>query len=865
VKTKNPITGKSIIHKKETPDTKVINGAVMAITGTRSSKMQRPTSRGKFLFVGKKKFWIRGVTYGTFRPNEAGDPLPEEGTIRRDFAQMVAHNINTVRLYTVPPVRLLDLAAEYGLRIMLGLPWEQHITFLDNKKVVQKIKDQVRQRVRTCAGHPAVLCYAIGNEIPSGIARWYGSRRVEQFLRELYDTVKAEDPESLVTYVNYPPTEYLQLPFLDLFCFNVYLETQETLNAYLARLQNLAGDRPLIMAEIGLDSRRNGLNKQSEILDWQIRTAFKRGVAGVFIFSWTDEWHRGGFDILDWDFGITNRDREPKVALKHVGRAFGDDVLSTRETWPFISVAVCTFNGDATLRECLDSLFQLNYPNYEVIVVNDGSSDDTEAIARCYDCRVITTLNRGLSNARNTAWQAAKGEFVAYIDDDAYADPDWLSYLAFTFLETEYAAVGGPNLPPPGDGFVATCVANAPGGPTHVLLSDQEAEHIPGCNMAFRKEALEKIGGFDSRYRTAGDDVDICWQIQERGWKIGFNPAAVVWHHHRNAISTYWKQQKGYGKAEALLETKWPQKFNFAGHLSWGGRLYAPGVIQPLLYPRWKIRYGIWGTGFFQSLYERDPHRALWFPLLPEWYVLVAILMGIAILGFIWSPLLWVFPLAGLTLAVVLLQAIRSTLMVHFRKEDRIRPGEKLKLKLLTGYLFLVQPLARLFGRLEYGLTLWRRRHKGAWPWPRRTYFQIWSEHWKSPEDWLTRLESLLFESGVRVKRGGAYDPWDLELREGLSMPTRILMVIEEHGSGKQLIRFRIWPRYDLINVIPVAFFLVLSMLALIDHAWPAAILMVVITSILIYHLFRHNLPLILACMRELDEIREKSQQHIEK
>src|SRR2546422_2688657 len=104
------------------------------------------------------------------------------------------------------------------------------------------------------------------------------------------------------------------------------------------------------------------------------------------------------------------------------------------------------------------------------------------------------------------------------------------------FRSTSHAAVGGPNLAPPGDGPIAECIARAPGGPVHVLLSDREAEHIPGCNMAFRKARLEAVGGFDPQFRTAGDDVDICWRLEERGWTLGFSAAAMVWHHRRNSV-----------------------------------------------------------------------------------------------------------------------------------------------------------------------------------------------------------------------------------------------------------------------------------------------------------------------------------------
>ena len=116
---------------------------------------------------------------------------------------------------------------------MVGLPWEQHITFLDSRSRAGDIEARVREGVRACAGHPAILCYAVGNEIPASIVRWYGRRRIERFLRRLYKAAKAEDLGALVTYVNYPTTEYLDLSFFDLYTFNVYLEDEDRLAAYL--------------------------------------------------------------------------------------------------------------------------------------------------------------------------------------------------------------------------------------------------------------------------------------------------------------------------------------------------------------------------------------------------------------------------------------------------------------------------------------------------------------------------------------------------------------------------------------------------------------------------------------------------------
>src|SRR5438874_6139274 len=354
-------------------------------------------------------------------------------------------------------------------------------------------------RSRICAGHPALLCYALGNEIPALMARWLGRRKVERYLERLYRIVNQEDPEGLVTYVNYPTTEYLRLPFLDLICFNVYLESQDRFEPYLARLHNIAGDRPLLMSELGLDALRNGEGGQARSLDWQVRTAFAAGCGGVRVVAWADEWYRHGRDVQDWAFGQTRADRSPKPALETVREAFAEAPFTPSLPWPRISVVVCSCNGGRTIRDACEGLRRLDYPNYEVIVVDDGSNDDTAAIAVQYDVRLIRTPNRGLSSARNTGLAAGTGEIVADGDDGADRGPRWRTYLPATFLRTSHVGVGGPNIAPAGDGPIAECVARAPGGPVHVLVTDREAEHIPGCNLAVRTAYRESVGGFYPR------------------------------------------------------------------------------------------------------------------------------------------------------------------------------------------------------------------------------------------------------------------------------------------------------------------------------------------------------------------------------
>ena len=168
--------------------------------------------------------------------------------------------------------------------------------------------------------------------------------------------------------------------------------------------------------------------------------------------------------------------------------------------------------------------------------------------------RVIDIPNGGLSAARNVGLAEATGEIVAYTDADTRVDRDWLTFLVQPFLTSDVVGSGGPNVVPADDPPMAQCIARAPGGPTHVLLDDRIAEHVPGCNMAFRRDALLAIGGFNPIYLRAGDDVDVCWRLQARGWKIGFASAALVWHHHRASVKAYWRQQVGYGEGETLAD-----------------------------------------------------------------------------------------------------------------------------------------------------------------------------------------------------------------------------------------------------------------------------------------------------------------------
>jgi GT2 family glycosyltransferase len=149
------------------------------------------------------------------------------------------------------------------------------------------------------------------------------------------------------------------------------------------------------------------------------------------------------------------------------------------------------------------------------------------------------------------------------------------------------------------------------------MLDDRVAEHIPGCNMAFRRDALLAINGFNPIYLRAGDDVDLCWRLQAKGYKLGFAPSALVWHHHRASVKAYWRQQVGYGEGEAWLEAHHPEKF--AGrNVIWRGHIYSPLPFVRALRTK-RVNSGVWGTAPFPSVYNTHsnplgflPHSAHW-------------------------------------------------------------------------------------------------------------------------------------------------------------------------------------------------------------------------------------------------------------
>jgi O-antigen biosynthesis protein len=651
---------------------------------------------GKQFACGGARFAFHGVTYGTFAARPDGALFPDTDRIRQDLGAMSAAGFTVVRTYTPPPDDLLDAASENGLKVLAGLFFRDWRYLLgtqpaEQRRLAAQARAEARELAIRLAENPTVLGICAGNEIPADVVRWVGSKVVSRLIAEQADVVHSVDPEQLVTYANYPSTEYLHVPNLDFATFNVFLESRVEMRRYLTKVQHLANDLPLVMGEMGLsgDGTPDGDALQAEALEWQLETALERGVAGTCIFSWTDDWAVGGQAIRGWHFGLTRSDRRPRPALAVAERANRRTLRDLRAEWPAMSVVICAHNAESTLDECLRHTSAVDYEPFEVIVVDDGSTDATASIARKHDgVRVLSVPHAGLAAARNEGLRAATGEIVAYLDSDAYPSAEWLLYLALGFDRPDVVGVGGPSTAAPQDDMGSHQVAAAPGGPVHVLLGDDRAEHIPGCNMAFRKSILEQIGGFDTAFTVAGDDVDLCWRIIDRGWQIGFHPAAHVWHHRRSGLRAYLRQQLGYGRSEALVEARHPYRFTRTGTARWRGRIYQP---VPSRQGSQRIYRGIYGTSGYQSVYGSGGGA-----------IDVAHHVGvpIAVIAVATAPLALVaMPFGIVPVAALLFLVALGAIDFGTATPPAVIRKKRLSYRLGVALMHLAQPLSRTFAR----------------------------------------------------------------------------------------------------------------------------------------------------------------------
>lgn len=208
-----------------------------------------------------------------------------------------------------------------------------------------------------------------------------------------------------------------------------------------------------------------------------------------------------------------------------------------------MSIVVATYNRFKDLRECLSSIFSLKTKPYEVIVVDSNSTDGTKTLRDSFHIKFVSTSKRNLPYARNLGISMANGDVVAFLDDDVVVHKEWLNQIIESYVDKSVGGVGGRVIPYGKSAKLYLKISKCDVGkvysnglvignfdvPSQSLL---EVDSLLGCNMSFRRELLLRLKGFDENYAGTGyrDDTDMCIRIRKLGYKILYNPKALVWH-----------------------------------------------------------------------------------------------------------------------------------------------------------------------------------------------------------------------------------------------------------------------------------------------------------------------------------------------
>jgi glycosyltransferase involved in cell wall biosynthesis len=255
--------------------------------------------------------------------------------------------------------------------------------------------------------------------------------------------------------------------------------------------------------------------------------------------------------------------------------------------FPYFSVIVPTYSRPKQLASCLNSLCLLKYPvdRFEVIVVDDGSetplNETVSSVQNKLNFRMVRQPNSGPASARNRGAQEAKGDFLAFTDDDCLPEPDWLNALASQFVRTPDHAIGGRT--------INELNNNTYSAASQMLIeylygyynrNADDARFIASNNLAFPAEMFRKIGGFDIRFMlVAGEDRELCDRWLFHGHRISYVPEAVVHHAHALSFFHFCRQHFNYGRGA----------FDF--HRARASRNQSPVKVEPFSFYTDLLRY----------------------------------------------------------------------------------------------------------------------------------------------------------------------------------------------------------------------------------------------------------------------------------
>lgn len=245
--------------------------------------------------------------------------------------------------------------------------------------------------------------------------------------------------------------------------------------------------------------------------------------------------------------------------MKHARKA-----MITSEIRPTVSIVVPVRNGVATIGNLLESLLKIEYDKnrLEIVVVDGGSTDGTGDIVAKFPVKLLTQEGEGLNGGRNTGIRSSAGEIVAFTDADCTVPKNWINKIVENFNDPKVGCVGG-NSKGFYNNFLSQYADNSMFPTQRIFKKRQKLDGIKpflncpaGSNMAFRRDALEKVGGFDEGIRYGFDEDELVERICRAGYKMVLDPDALVWHKHRSTLNALLKQHLDFGRGGGILLKK---------------------------------------------------------------------------------------------------------------------------------------------------------------------------------------------------------------------------------------------------------------------------------------------------------------------
>jgi glycosyltransferase involved in cell wall biosynthesis len=223
-----------------------------------------------------------------------------------------------------------------------------------------------------------------------------------------------------------------------------------------------------------------------------------------------------------------------------------------------VSVVVPCFNAEATVAACVEACLRQDYPNLEIIFVDDGSNDSTLAILGEYDgIMVLAQRNRGPAAARNLGWRSSSGQVICFTDSDCVPHPHWVSQLVEYYTNPAVGGVGGGYDIANPQYWLARCIHEEIG--QRHLRMPHLVNYLGSFNLSYRRAVLELVGGFDEEFRKASaEDNDLSYRAVKLGYKLLFDPDNRVAHHHTSDLWRYMRQQFWHGFWRIRLYAKQP-------------------------------------------------------------------------------------------------------------------------------------------------------------------------------------------------------------------------------------------------------------------------------------------------------------------